>query len=69
MFTAAYLHHLFRAREVLGLRLATVHNLRFLARQMETMRLALECGEYESAHRAFADRYRPTHQPETPVSA
>jgi queuine tRNA-ribosyltransferase len=58
-FTAAYLHHLFRAGEVLGLRLASVHNLRFLARQMETIRASIETGTFMEASRAFHDRYRP----------
>jgi queuine tRNA-ribosyltransferase len=57
-FTAAYLHHLFRARELLGLRLASVHNLRFLARQMATIREAVTAGRFESAYVAFRDRYR-----------
>jgi queuine tRNA-ribosyltransferase len=57
-FSAAYLHHLFRAREILGLRLASVHNLRFLARQMEAMRAALEREEFAAAHAAFRERYR-----------
>lgn len=58
-FSAAYLHHLFRAREVLGLRLASVHNLRFLAREMEQIRSAIETGTFSSAFRAFQNRYRP----------
>ena len=58
-FTAAYLHHLFRAKEVLGLRLASIHNLRFLARQTEAIRLALDTGTYASAEAAFHARYRP----------
>jgi len=58
-FSAAYLHHLFRSEEILGLRLASVHNLRFLARQMETMRSALERGTFAAAHAEFAERYRP----------
>jgi queuine tRNA-ribosyltransferase len=58
-FTAAYLHHLFRAREVLGLRLASVHNLRFLARQMEAIRDALDTGTFQAAAVSFHDRYRP----------
>lgn len=57
-FTAAYLHHLFRAREILGLRLASVHNLRFLARQIATIRDAIESGRFAAAHDAFLDRYR-----------
>jgi queuine tRNA-ribosyltransferase len=58
-FTAAYLHHLFRAREVLGLRLASVHNLRFLAREMDAIRHTIDTGTFSSAYSAFQDRYRP----------
>lgn len=65
-FTAAYLHHLFRSGEVLGLRLASVHNLRFLARQMEIMRAALEQGTFASAFEEFITRYQPVANP-TPV--
>ncbi len=58
-FSAAYQHHLFRAREVLGLRLATVHNIRFLIRQIEIMREAIEENRFDEAHRAFDSRYQP----------
>ena len=58
-FSAAYLHHLFRAKEVLGLRLASVHNLRFLARQIEEIRRSIERNAFASAHVAFLERYRP----------
>ena len=58
-FSAAYIHHLFRAREILGLRLASVHNLRFLARQMENIRVAIEQHRFSSAQAQFMDRYRP----------
>ena len=58
-FSAAYLHHLFRAGEILGLRLASVHNLRFLARQVEAIRAALELGQFAAAHGRFdAQSYR-----------
>jgi queuine tRNA-ribosyltransferase len=53
------LHHLFRAEEILGLRLASVHNLRFLARQMEEIRAAIEAGAFAEAAAAFRARYRP----------
>lgn len=62
-FTAAYLHHLFRANEVLGLRLASIHNLRFLGREMECIRAALEAGTFAAACAAFAARYRPVGVP------
>lgn len=65
-FTAAYLHHLFRAEEVLGLRLASIHNLRFLAQQMEEIRAAIDAGTFATAYSAFGDRYRPVADP-TPV--
>ena len=58
-FTAAYLHHLFRADEVLGLRLASVHNLRFLAREMTAIRQSIEAGRFHAAAGMFAARYRP----------
>ena len=57
-FSAAYLHHLFRAREILGLRLASVHNVRFLVAQMETIRRAIEDGVFTAAYAAFRERFR-----------
>jgi len=57
-FDRAYLHHLFRAREILALRLASVHNLRFLVRQMEAMRQALRSDSFLQAHASFLERYR-----------
>jgi len=58
-FSAAYLHHLFRTGEILGLRLASIHNLRFLAREMETIRTAIEDGSFVRLHRIFQDAYQP----------
>ncbi|MCO6452324.1 MAG: tRNA guanosine(34) transglycosylase Tgt [Caldilineales bacterium] len=37
-FTSAYVHHLLRANEIFGLRLTTLHNLRFLQRLMADLR-------------------------------
>jgi queuine tRNA-ribosyltransferase len=37
-FSRAYLHHLFRTKEILGLRLATFHNLRFMNQLMGKIR-------------------------------
>ena len=59
-FSAAYLHHLFRAGEILGLRLASLHNLRFLAREMETIRHSIEQGTFFDSYQTFAGRYIPT---------
>lgn len=62
-YTAAYLHHLYRSDEILGLKLGTIHNLRFLVREMETMRAGIESGTFATARRAFLDRYRPVGGP------
>ena len=58
-FSTAYLCHLFRARELLAYRLASIHNLRFVLRLMERMREAIVEGRFESFRRAFADRFNP----------
>lgn len=57
-FTAAYLHHLFRSGEVLGLRLASEHNLRFLARIMDEIRRSIEEGTFAKSAEAFTSRYQ-----------
>ncbi len=61
-FSAAYLHHLFRAGELLGLRLATVHNLRFIMVLMEEMRQSLRDGVFEKFRRDFLSNYIPADE-------
>jgi queuine tRNA-ribosyltransferase len=67
-FSAAYLHHLFRAGEILGLRLASIHNLQFLAHQTALIRQAIERNAFQSAHDLFLSRYQPV-QPAQYVTA
>jgi len=43
-FSRAYLRHLFRTGEVLGLRLATMQNIRFYIRMMEELRKVIKQG-------------------------
>jgi queuine tRNA-ribosyltransferase len=43
-FTRAYVHHLFRAREMLGATLVAEHNLRFTTRLLEQVREAISAG-------------------------
>ncbi|PFG75044.1 tRNA guanosine(34) transglycosylase Tgt [Tepidiforma thermophila] len=57
-FSLAYLHHLFRNDELLGHRLATHHNLRYLARLVERARQAIRDGSFEQFRREFLARYR-----------
>ncbi|MEA5013627.1 MAG: tRNA guanosine(34) transglycosylase Tgt [Candidatus Limiplasma sp.] len=41
-FSRAYIRHLFKAQEITGARLASIHNLRFLLRLMEQVRQAIQ---------------------------
>ena len=61
-YSAAYLHHLFKSRELLGLRLATMHNLRFVLRLMEDMRKAVLDGRFRLFRDDFLSSYRPTDE-------
>ena len=58
-FPAAYVHHLFRAKELLAYRLASIHNLRFVLRLMEEMRRAILQGTFESYRSEFHRRFVP----------
>ena len=58
-YSAAYVHHLFRAKELLAYRLATIHNLRFILRLMEEMRTAIAAGEFADYRREFHRRFTP----------
>ena len=61
-FSAAYLHHLFRSKELLAYRLATIHNLRFVLRLMEEMRAAIAEGRFESYRVEFNERFTPPNE-------
>ena len=57
-FSRAYVHHLIRANEILGARLATIHNLHYYHRLMADMRAAIEA-------RRFADFTARFHEMQT----
>jgi queuine tRNA-ribosyltransferase len=61
-FSTAYLHHLFRARELLAYRLATIHNLFFFQRLMAKMRQAVRDGSFVEFRRAFQATYTPADE-------
>ena len=52
--TRAYLRHLFKAKEMLGMRLAVMHNLYFYNTLMQKIRDNLDAGTYE----VFYQKYR-----------
>ena len=55
-YSRAYLHHLDRCGEILGSRLATVHNLHFYQRLMADIRAAIAGGRFDAWRRAFLER-------------
>jgi queuine tRNA-ribosyltransferase len=61
-FTAAYLSHLFRAKELLALRLGSIHNLRFVLRLIEELRDAIAGGTLAAYKAAFLARYAPADE-------
>ena len=61
-YSAAYLRHLFRAKELLGLRLASIHNLRFVLALMERIRASILEKRFDAFRRDFLDRYQPTNE-------
>lgn len=51
-FSRAYLHHLFKAGEMLAMRLTVMHNLYFYNNLMKKIRNALDAGNYEEFYRS-----------------
>jgi queuine tRNA-ribosyltransferase len=56
-FSRAYLRHLFVVEEILGLRLISIHNIRFLVRLGEEARRRILDGTFTSWSRAWLARY------------
>jgi len=61
-FSRGYLRHLFAAEELLGLRLLSLHNVRYLIRLAGEMRRAIGSGQFDSWAADWRLRYL---QPET----
>lgn len=55
-YSRAYIRHLFKAKEMLGMRLAVLHNLFFYNELMQKIRDALDAGDYESFYRTWKDK-------------
>jgi len=67
-FSRAYLRHLFKADEILGLHLATLHNVHFMLRLMEEIRAHVSAGTFAAFRERFLAEYRPSDQIETDTS-
>lgn len=57
-FSRAYLRHLIKSDEILGLRLLSLHNLHFYLNLMQEARCAIETGSFSAFKDAFIRRYR-----------
>jgi queuine tRNA-ribosyltransferase len=55
-YSRAYLHHLFKAEEMLAMRLAVMHNLYFYNDLMQKIRDALDNGTFESFRAQYSQK-------------
>ena len=56
-YSRAYIRHLIRSNEIFGLRLLSLHNLRFLQRFTREMRQAIMENRFGQFRREFLDQY------------
>jgi queuine tRNA-ribosyltransferase len=56
-YTRAYLHHLFKAKEILASTLCTIHNERFVVRLVDDIRAAIPAGRFDELRDHVLGRY------------
>lgn len=56
-YTRAYIHHLFKAKEMLSSTLCTIHNERFVIRMVDQIRAAITAGEFDELRDHVLGRY------------
>jgi queuine tRNA-ribosyltransferase len=61
-FSAAYLHHLFRSKELLAYRLATIHNLFFMSTLVQEIRNSILDGTFDKLRDKFLSKYKTTNE-------
>ena len=62
LFTRAYLRHLLKANEILGLRMVSVHNSHMYLKLMADVRAAIAAGNFAEFHREFIANYTPSQK-------
>ena len=55
-YSRAYIHHLFKAEEMLAMRLAVMHNLYFYNQLTARIREALDAGTFAEFRRRYSER-------------
>ncbi len=56
-YTRAYIRHLVKANEILGVRLLSIHNLRFLTNLMERVKIEIERDNLANFQKEFYKKY------------
>jgi queuine tRNA-ribosyltransferase len=56
-YTRAYLHHLFKAKEMLAATLCTIHNERFVVSLVDRIRASIIAGDFDAFQDEFLARY------------
>ncbi len=56
-YTRAYINHLFKAEEIFGLTLASIHNERFVVRTVDLIRESVESDMFFEYKKVFLERY------------
>ncbi|MBM4303963.1 MAG: tRNA guanosine(34) transglycosylase Tgt [Deltaproteobacteria bacterium] len=64
-YSRGYLRHLFLTKEILGLRLATLHNLYYYHRLMSQIRESLESGTFQSFYETMKPRLTTAYPDKT----
>lgn len=61
-YTKAYIRHLMKANEILGIRLLSIHNLRFLTKLMERVKIEIENDNLKTFRDEFYKQYGYTKE-------
>ncbi|MFH1379616.1 MAG: tRNA guanosine(34) transglycosylase Tgt [bacterium] len=57
-YSKAYINHLFRAKEILGPRLTTLHNLHFMVKLLELIRISIKNNTFDAHKREFLSYWK-----------
>ena len=61
-YTRAYIRHLIKANEILGVRLLSIHNINFLTKLMEKVRIEIEHDNLLEFRKEFYKKYGYTNE-------
>ena len=61
-YTRAYIRHLLNTKEILGVRLLSIHNLRFLTKLMDRVRIEIENDNLLNFRKEFYKKYGYTEE-------